>query len=81
MIIWDKIANIQNIFKKKPDVAETPTHTQNGWTKFGIAFDIAKRIPIRAGSANLIIADAKEALTNAKNNIANSVDLRKAFIA
>ena len=72
MIIWDKIANIQNIFKKKPDVAETPTHTQNGWTKFGIAFDIAQRIPVHAGSINLIINDGKEALINAKNNIANS---------
>lgn len=72
MIIWDKISNIQNVFKRKPDVAETPTHTQNGWAKFGIVFDIAKRIPVNAGSASAIIGDAKEALTNAKNNIGGS---------
>lgn len=69
MIIWDKISNIQNIFRKKPDVAETPTHTQNGWAKFGVVFDIAKRIPINAGAASIVIGDAKDALINAKNNI------------
>jgi len=72
MVIWDKIANIQNVFKKKPDVAETPTHTQSGWTKFGIALDIAKMLPVRPGAVNLIINEGKEALTNAKNNIAGS---------
>lgn len=71
MAVWDVIANIQNIFKKKPDVAETPTHNQNGWVKFGVAFDIAKRIPVYPGSFNLAINDAKDALNNAKNNIAN----------
>lgn len=69
MILWDKISNIQGVFKKKPDAAETPTHTQNGWTKFGVVFDIAKRIPVNPGSVNLVINDAKEALSNAKNNI------------
>jgi hypothetical protein len=72
MVIWDKIANIQNVFKKKPDVAETPTHTQSGWTKFGIALDIAKMLPVRPGAVNLIINEGKEALTNARNNIAGS---------
>ena len=70
MAVWDTIANIQNIFKKKPDVTDTPTHNQNGWVKFGVALDIAKKIPVYPGSINFIINDAKDALNNAKNNIA-----------
>jgi hypothetical protein len=84
MVIWDKIANIQNVFKKKPDVAETPTHTQSGWTKFGIALDIAKMLPVRPGAVNLIINEGKDALNNAKNNIAGSrynEEIEKARVA
>ena len=70
MAVWDTLANIQNIFKRKPDVTDTPTHNQNGWVKFGVALDIVRKIPVYPGSVNLIINDAKDALNNAKNNIA-----------
>ena len=74
MAVWDTIANIQNIFKKKPDVTDTPTHNQNGWVKFGVALDIAKKIPVYPGSFSFIVNDAKDALNNAKNNCTNGTE-------
>jgi hypothetical protein len=69
MILWDKISNIQDFFKKKSDVVESPAHNKDGKLNFGIVLDIAKRMPVNPGSFATILGDAKNALTNAKNNI------------
>lgn len=77
MILWDKISNIQDFFKKKPDVVESPTHNKDGKLKFGIIFDIAKRLPVHPGSFATILGDAKNALSNAKISLPSNDTIEK----
>ena len=69
MSLWDRIANIQNLFwNKDSSKSPVPIYNSHGYVNYGVAKDIAINLPSKP--ANFISAneDGKELLNNSATN-------------
>jgi len=69
MSIWDKIANLQDLFWKSENInSEVPVYNKHGYVKYGVAKDIAINLPSRPASFLAATEEGKELMNNAGQN-------------
>lgn len=79
MSLWDRIANIQNLFwNKDSSKSPVPIYNSHGYVNYGIAKDVAANLP--ANSASFIAAneDGRELLNNGTTNPGWNIAVEKA---
>lgn len=65
MSLWDRIANIQDLFwKKDGETVAKPVYNSQGYVKYGIASDIAKNLPQNYSSFYSAVQDGKTVVNN-----------------
>ena len=69
MSLWDRIANIQNLFwNKDSSNSPVPIYTRHGYVNYGIAKDIAINLPANPASFISANESGKELLNNSTTN-------------
>lgn len=69
MSLWDRIANIQDLFwKKDGETTAKPVYNSQGYVKYGIASDIAKNLPQNYSSFYSSVKDGKDVVNNPNLN-------------
>lgn len=69
MSLWDRIANIQNLFwNKDSQQSPVPIYNSHGYVKYGLTKDIAENLPRNSASFISTIEDGKELINNPNTN-------------
>lgn len=69
MSLWDRMANLQDLFWKKDGATQAePIYNSQGYVKYGIAQDISKNLPAGYSTFYVGVQDGKETLNNPSVN-------------